>query len=272
MFQTLQLIDGVLLPVEDTLNIKNGMNYAQFLEAILRIAYIKSEENGAPFKTTLDRIFQNANIDIGKRQEVDSFLNQFYSEENIEECIQAEDLLCAIFCTKASNRNNTYLELEKQSLVQILKDAGIIKVPVLKKAESKTEGSKKGKNPAPAEKSKEEAAPKETNEEQVTFTEMDCLAAIAEVESFDNQMLGYFEYLECLMRIAVKYKSNAEWEAIHTSATQRLFWLIGELEKKFAVLIGPFAQEREQLEKQKVYQPRAVVDDDQNDESDDEDD
>jgi len=28
MFQTLQLIDGVLLPVEDTLNIKNGMNYA----------------------------------------------------------------------------------------------------------------------------------------------------------------------------------------------------------------------------------------------------
>jgi len=85
-------------------------------------------------------MFQNANIDIGKRQEVDSFLNQFYSEENIEECIQAEDLLCAIFCTKASNRNNTYLELEKQSLVQILKDAGIIKVPVVKKAETKTEG------------------------------------------------------------------------------------------------------------------------------------
>ena len=85
-------------------------------------------------------------------------------------------------------------------------------------------------------------------------------------------MLGYFEFLECLMRIAAKYKSNAEWEAIHTSVTQRLFWLIGEFEKKFASLIGPFVQEREQLEKQKVYQPRAVVDDDQNDESEDEDD
>jgi hypothetical protein len=57
------------------------------LEAILRIAYIKSEEHGAPFKTTLERMFQNANIDIGKRQESDSFLNQIYSEENIEECI-----------------------------------------------------------------------------------------------------------------------------------------------------------------------------------------
>ena len=88
-----------------------------------------------------------------------------YSEENIEECIQTEDLLCAIFCTKASNRNNTYLELEKQALVQILKDAGIIKVPVTKKAESKTEASKKGKNPTPADKGKEEAAPKESNEE-----------------------------------------------------------------------------------------------------------
>jgi hypothetical protein len=51
------------------------MNYAQFLEAILRIGYIKSEETGAPFKTTLERMFQNANIDIGKRSEVDSFLN-----------------------------------------------------------------------------------------------------------------------------------------------------------------------------------------------------
>ena len=48
--------------------------------------------------------------------------------------------------------------------------------------------------------------------------------------------------------------------------------MIGELEKKFVSLIGPFVQEREQLEKQKVYQPRAVVDDDQNDESEDEDD
>jgi hypothetical protein len=134
-----------------------------------------------------------------------------------------------------------------------LKDAGIIKVPTLKKAESKTDGSKKGKTPAPTDKGKEEAAPKETHEELATFTETDCMAVIGEVESFDSQMLGYFEFLECLMRIAAKYKSNAEWEAIHTSVTQRLFWLIGELEKKFAGLIGPFAQERDQLEKQKVY-------------------
>ena len=67
MFQTLQLIDGVVLPVEDTLNIKNGMNYAQFLEAILRIGYIKADETGQSFKTTLEKIFQNQQLDISKR-------------------------------------------------------------------------------------------------------------------------------------------------------------------------------------------------------------
>jgi len=38
------------MPVEDTLNIKNGLNYAQFLEAILRIAYWRSENEGIPYK------------------------------------------------------------------------------------------------------------------------------------------------------------------------------------------------------------------------------
>jgi hypothetical protein len=38
-------IDGVNIPFADTLNILNGMNYAQFLEAILRIAYYKKEHS-----------------------------------------------------------------------------------------------------------------------------------------------------------------------------------------------------------------------------------
>lgn len=37
-------IEGLTMPVEDTLNIKNGLNYAQFLEALLRIAFLKSAE------------------------------------------------------------------------------------------------------------------------------------------------------------------------------------------------------------------------------------
>ena len=115
-----------------------------------------------------------------------------------------------------------------------MKEAGVIKVPILKKSESKVDGSKKGKNATAADKGKEEEKDKkETHEDVATFTTEDCLAVIAGVESFDSQSLGYFEFLECLLRIATNYKSNAEWEAIHTSVTQRLFWLIGELDKKF---------------------------------------
>ena len=36
-------IDGVQIPFCETLNSMNGLNYAQFLEAILRIAYYKKE-------------------------------------------------------------------------------------------------------------------------------------------------------------------------------------------------------------------------------------
>lgn len=38
-------IDGVTIPFTDTLNIFNGLNYAQFLEAILRIAYYKKDNS-----------------------------------------------------------------------------------------------------------------------------------------------------------------------------------------------------------------------------------
>jgi hypothetical protein len=41
--QSLYEIDGMFSPVDDTLNIKGGMNYAQFLSAILKIGYLKAE-------------------------------------------------------------------------------------------------------------------------------------------------------------------------------------------------------------------------------------
>ena len=44
--QSLHEIDGIYVPVDDTLNVKGGMNYAQFLSALLRIAYIKAEQSG----------------------------------------------------------------------------------------------------------------------------------------------------------------------------------------------------------------------------------
>jgi hypothetical protein len=77
-------------------------------------------------------------------------------------------------------------------------------------------------------------------------------------------MLNYFDVLECMLRIARDYKFNAEEEALLTSLPKRLEFLISKLATKFEDQMVPaFLAEREQLEKQKVYQPRSVVDDDQ---------
>ena len=72
-------IDGVNTPFADTLNIQNGLNYAQFLEAILRIAYYKKEHSdqaGNPegFKITLETMFADAELDLKKRMKSDPIL------------------------------------------------------------------------------------------------------------------------------------------------------------------------------------------------------
>lgn len=82
---SLHEIDGIYTPVDDTLNIRGGMNYAQFLQAILRIGYIKADQSGdqtnQAYKNALDRMFQNANIDINKRKERDDMLNLVYDKD-----------------------------------------------------------------------------------------------------------------------------------------------------------------------------------------------
>lgn len=75
----------MFVPVDDTLNIKGGMNYAQFLSALLRIGYLKADSSGdsssMAYKNALDSMFQNANIDIEKRKMQDPMLNFVYNQD-----------------------------------------------------------------------------------------------------------------------------------------------------------------------------------------------
>ena len=58
--QCMEEIDFVQIPFQDTMNVNNNLNYAQFLDALLRIGYYKKENSnkfkGAPngFKDTLE--------------------------------------------------------------------------------------------------------------------------------------------------------------------------------------------------------------------------
>lgn len=154
------------------------------------------------------------------------------------------------------------MELAKPVLVDLLKDAGIIKVPQVKKAEPKAD-EKKGKGKSGTDKKEEEKKEEPVVPADSLYLEADCLESIAPVNSFDEGMLNYFDMLECLLRIARDYKFNAEQEAILTSLPKRLEFLINQLDTKFGdQMVQPFLREREQLEATKVYQPRSVVDDD----------
>lgn len=66
-------------------------------------------------------------------------------------------------------------------------------------------------------------------------------------------MLNYFDMLECLLRVANDYKFNPEQEAILTSLSAKLEFLIGQLDTKFGDLVNSFKNEREALERTKVY-------------------
>lgn len=57
----------------------NGLNYAQFLEAILRIAYWKKNNsdqasNPEGFKNTLEAMFSESELDIKKNAKSDEIL------------------------------------------------------------------------------------------------------------------------------------------------------------------------------------------------------
>jgi len=139
MFNTLQEIDGVTMPIDDTLNIKNGFNYAQFLEALLRIGYLKSEaaedQSNQGFKNALDSMFQNANIDINKRQMSDPMLMGVYNSENNRVFFEYNVFLTAVFSSKGYRGVDSYLQMSKQTFVELMKDAGIFIYPKVKSKE-----------------------------------------------------------------------------------------------------------------------------------------
>lgn len=107
----------------------------------------------------------------------------------------------------------------------MLKDAGIIKVLQVKKAETKAD-EKKGKGKSGGDKKEEEKKDEPVIPADALYLEADCLASIEPVNSFDEGMLNYFDVVECLLRVARDYKFNPEQDAILTSLPKRLEFLI----------------------------------------------
>ena len=142
-------IDGVSVPFTDTLNIFNGLNYAQFLEAILRIAYYKkdnSDQAGAHdgFKNTLEAMFADCDIDIRKQAKTDQTMSKMLELSQHGFFEDHFDLLAAVFNEKSILKHD-HLEMSKSEFVSILKESDILIKPKVVKAEEGKDDKKKEK-------------------------------------------------------------------------------------------------------------------------------
>ena len=120
----------IRVPLQDSLNIKNGLNYAMFLETIIRIAYYKLEfENtdiDGGYKNVLEQMFNDGNIELKKRMMDDRMLSELYSNDNGKIFLQHSTLLSAIFSAKATLQHENFLELSKEDFMGILIESGIL--------------------------------------------------------------------------------------------------------------------------------------------------
>lgn len=84
------------------------------MEALLRIAFVKTSESGKTYAATLEEIFGNPMLDMKQRWAVDPFLKQVYDNEEVSAVFRRHEILLnAIFERKGINKNNSYYELEK---------------------------------------------------------------------------------------------------------------------------------------------------------------
>ena len=119
------------LPISDTLSVKNGLNYALFLEALIRIAYYKLEESEyagqeSGYKNVLDTIFNEGNIELKRRMMEDRMLSELYASDNCRVFYEHFQLLAAIFSNKGMIHLETFLELQKEEFIHMLIESGIL--------------------------------------------------------------------------------------------------------------------------------------------------
>lgn len=214
--ECMQEIDFVQIPFQDTLNVHNSLNYAQFLEALLRIAYYKkdnSDKKGSPdgFKDTLESMFADVDIDIKKKSRQDRVRATMLELSGHGFFAQHYDLLAAIFNEKAIQKQDNHLEMSKTDFVHLLRECELLIIPVKKPTEEggAKAGAKAGKEDDKGGKTGDKKE-EQQKEPELQFEDADALDAIKESHSFEEDQLGYVDFLEALVRVAHAYPFKEE--------------------------------------------------------------
>jgi hypothetical protein len=74
----------------------------------------------------------------------DTLLCQIYEEKTADQFLNCSELLQAVFSKFAINRDATYLEMQKDQFIVMLKETNIILVPKAKEPVKPAETKKKG--------------------------------------------------------------------------------------------------------------------------------
>jgi hypothetical protein len=143
-------------------------------------------------------------------------------------------------------RNGTYLEMDKDAFVRMLKEAEILILPKpkeeVKAAPGRGRGAPKATKAAEEKKVEEEEKPKE---EIIYFKEEDAMKAIEPCQSFDFDMLNYYDFLEALCRVAEVYPfTKVQLLDDMETFENRVDFLCSKLETKNFDLMQKFEMER----------------------------
>lgn len=112
----------------------NSLNYAQFLEALLRIAYYKkdnSDKKGSQegFKDTLESMFADVELDIRKKAKQDMVLSHMLELSGSGWFAHNFDLLAGIFSEKAIQKQDNHFEMSKSDFIFLLRECDLLIIP-----------------------------------------------------------------------------------------------------------------------------------------------
>ena len=80
-------------------------------------------------------MFQNANIDLSKRQMNDPIITFVYEQDTNRVFYEYENLLCGIFSAKSVKLGDTFIQMGKNEFVQIMSEIGLLIHPKKKTPE-----------------------------------------------------------------------------------------------------------------------------------------
>jgi hypothetical protein len=202
-------------------------------------------------------MFADADLDIKKRSKQDTtcanmldLSSQGFWEEHFD--------LCASIFNERGIPKNDHLEMSKSDFVNMLRESDILIKPKVVKAEEGKDDKKKGEK---KEEGKEVAAAPARK-----FEDSDAHEAIGASFAFDEDCLAYVDFLEALTRITMAYPFTDEELADLVSFEIKVEFLLKKMEAKFKGLKNAWVKKMNHPTGDDLrYQPRVVVDEDDED-------